>query len=47
MIVHCVANAQIQQVFATLGPKGGGRGRTAMAALKQDYETHHKFSGKI
>ncbi len=45
--VRGAVNAQIQQVFAILGPKGGGRGRTAMTALKQDYETHHKFSGKV
>ena len=44
---HVFGVAQIQQLYVTLGPKGGGRGRTAMADLKRDYETHFKYSGKV
>ena len=44
---HAIGVAQIQQLYVTLGPKSGGRGRTAMADLKRDYETHFKYSGKV
>jgi hypothetical protein len=48
LVMRCLGSlAQIQHLYVTLGPKAGGRGRTALSMLKADYEKSFKYTGKV
>eukprot|EP00887_Chlorella_sp_A99_P007879 scaffold20.g7879.t1 len=38
--------AEVQYLYASLGGKGAGAWRAALAQLKADFEKHHKYTGK-
>lgn len=39
--------SQLQYLYASLGQKGGAVWRTALAALKAQYEQQFKYTGKV
>lgn len=38
---------QVQHIFAVFGKASGGARRAALASLRQDYEKHYKYTGKV
>lgn len=46
-LLACLSAGELQHLHVALGPGVGGARRTALAALRSDYEKSFKYEGKV